>query len=377
MILTYCKKCLYNNLKPDLTFNDQGVCSACTAFEAREDIDWAKRQKEFTKIVEEAKAKKKQYDCIVPVSGGKDSHYQVLMALQYGLRPLAVTATTDHVSELGHKNLDNISQLGVDHVHVTCNGRVRKKINAYTLREIGDISWAEHVTIFSIPFRVATWHDIPLIIYGENPQNEYGGPDEETQKTFTLDQKWLEEFGGLNGLRVSDIIDQKIATEQDMLLYTYPKLKKDSVKGVFLGQFFPWDGATNAEIACNNGFKTAYGPVEGTGYDYENLDNLQTGIHDYFKYLKFGFGRCTDIASNHIRRKNITRREAKEIVELYDGRYPSTYLGVPLEDVLDRIGVSIEEFVELCNHWANKDLFDTRDIKRPPRAMFRRDLKNA
>jgi N-acetyl sugar amidotransferase len=372
--MKYCTRCLYPDSKPDLTFNKEGVCSACTAFDAREDIDWARRQKDFQKIVDDAKKEKKQYDCIVPVSGGKDSHYQTLMALQYGLKPLAVTATTDHISDIGHRNLDNISQLGVDHVHVTCNGKIRKKLNAFSLREIGDISWAEHATIFSIPFRVASWFDVPLVIYGENPQNEYGGPSEEKQKATKIDQKWLEEFGGLNSLRVSDIVDQKLFTQQEMELYTYPKT---NAKGVFLGQFFPWDGAKNAEIACHNGFRTAYGPVEGTGYDYENLDNLQTGIHDYFKYLKFGFGRCTDIASNHIRRQNITRREAKEIVELYDGRYPSTYLGVPLQDILDRIEVEIEEFLELAHHWANKDLFDCRDKKRPPRPLFKRDLRSA
>lgn len=375
--MKYCTKCLYPDTKPDLTFNDEGVCSACIAYEEREDIDWSKRQKDFAELCEEVKKKKKQYDCIIPVSGGKDSHYQVLMALQYGLKPLAVTATTDHISDIGHRNLDNISQLGVDHVHITCNGIVRKKINKYTLEEIGDISWAEHVTIFSIPFRVSFWYDVPLIIYGENPQNEYGAPNEESKKTLKIDQKWLEEFGGLNGLRVTDIIDQGIATKQEMFLYEYPKQTKETTKGIFLGQFFPWDGAENALIACQNGFSTYYGPVEGVGYDYENLDNLQTGMHDYFKYLKFGFSRCTDMVSSHIRRGNITRREGKEIVEIYDGRYPATYLGVPLEDVLDRIDVTIEEFLEIANRFANKDLFDTRDKKRPPKALFRRDLRNA
>ncbi len=373
----YCTKCLYPDTKPDLIFNEYGICSACISFQERSQIDWSTRQKEFVKLCEDTKKKKKEYDCIVPVSGGKDSHYQTLMALQYGLKPLAVTATTDHISDIGHRNLDNISQLGVDHIQVSTNGKLRRKINKYTLEEVGDISWAEHVTIFTIPVRVALRYDVPLIIWGENPQNEYGSPNEKSKLTNVLDQKWLEEFGGLNGLRVSDLTDQRIFTEQELLLYTYPKTNKESPKGVFLGQYFPWDGAENALTAVHNGFRTYYGPVEGNGYDYENLDNLQTGIHDYFKYLKFGFGRCTDIASNHIRRKNITRREAKEIVELYDGRYPSTYLGVPLQDILDRIDVTVEEFIEIANHFANKELFDTRDKKRPPRATFRRELRNA
>jgi len=375
--MNYCAKCLYPDTKPDLSFNKEGVCSACIAFLEREKIDWVTRQKDFVKLCDETKKKKKEYDCIVPVSGGKDSHYQVLMALQYGMRPLAVTATTDHVSEIGHRNLDNISNLGVDHIHVTTNSQVRRRLNKYSLEAVGDISWAEHVTIFTIPTRVAIRYDIPLIIWGENPQNEYGSPNEKSKSSLTLDQKWLEEFGGLNGLRVTDLIDQKICTEQDLLQYTYPKTTKESPRGIFLGQFFPWDGAENALIAVHNGFKTYYGPVEGSGYDYENLDNLQTGIHDYFKYLKFGFGRATDISSNHIRRRNITRREAKEIVELYDGRYPSTYLGMPLQDILERINITIEQFIEIANHFASKELFDTRDIKRPPKALFKRELRNA
>jgi len=374
--MKYCTKCLYPDTKPDLSFNEEGVCSACTAYEAREGIDWGKRQKEFQELCEEAKKKKKTYDCIVPVSGGKDSHYQILMALQYGLKPLAVTATTDHVSDLGHRNLDNISQLGVDHIHVTTNGKVRKKISAYTLREIGDISWAEHVTIFSIPFRVAALYDIPLVIYGENPQNEYGGPNKETQKGLEINQKWLEEFGGLNGLRVSDIIDQKIATEQEMLWYTYPKLKKDSTRGIFLGQYFPWDGSTNAEIAAKNGFKVYYGAVEGVGYDYENLDNLQTGIHDRLRYLKFGYGRCTDLVCNHIRRGSITRGEAKEMILYYDNTFPRTYLGVPLEDILERIDMKIEEYIKIEKRFINTSLFEISRSGRP-KPLFLKDLRYA
>jgi len=174
---------------------------------------------------------------------------------------------------------------------------------------------------------------------------------------------------------VTDISYTKIASTKELQLYTYPDLKSKTINGIFLGQFFPWDGAKNALIAIQNGFKTHFGPVEGTGYDYENLDNLQTGIHDYFKYLKFGFGRCTDIASNHIRRKNITRLEAKEMVSMYDGRYPSTYLGVSLEEILNKIEMSIEEFIIICNKFANPDLFERREGK-PPRAKFRQEFIN-
>lgn len=373
--MKYCIRCLYPDTKPDLSFNFAGVCSACQSYDDRAQIDWSQREKEFKEICRGLIADKYQYHCIIPVSGGKDSTYQVVKALEYGLNPLCVTATTDHLSDIGAANLRNISALGVDHISVSVNSKLRRKINAYTLREVGDISWAEHVTIFTVPVRIALRFDIPLIIWGENPQNEYGGPSQEAQQARKLDQRWLEEFGGLNGLRVSDLIELGIGTDKELKLYTYPDVSRQTVSGMFLGQFFPWDGAQNAIVASNNGFKTWYGPVEGTGYDYENLDNLQTGIHDYFKYLKFGFGRCTDMVNNHIRRRNITRDEGKEMVLLYDGRYPSTYLGVSLEEILEPLKITIEEFIDICNIFANKKLFSAERGK-IPRALFKKGLRD-
>jgi len=378
----YCVKCLYPDTKPDLMFNTDGVCSACTAFEQRASINWKDREMEFFNLCSNIKTEDNQYDCIVPVSGGKDSTYQIIKALEYGLHPLAVTATTDDLSHIGRANLDNISRLGVDHIEVTTNAKLRRKINAYTLREIGDISWAEHITIFTVPVRIALTMGIDLILWGENPQSEYGGPYK-AQTATRLDQRWLQEYGGLNGLRVSDLLTQTFTdsgetlSQKDLLLYTYPKIGKDlKLEGTFLGQFFPWDGLENAIVSQKNGFQTYYGAVEGVGYSYENLDNHQTGIHDYFKYLKFGFGRCTDLVGNHIRRGRITRQQAKELVLLHDGRYPSTYLGKALESVLEPLQISIEEFLDICNKFANKDLFDIQKGK-IPRAKFKQELRDA
>lgn len=372
MKLTYCKLCLYPNTKPDLIFTE-GICSACLAYQAREHTDWTLREKEFRKLCDNLIKEKHQYHCVVPVSGGKDSHYQVLKAKEYGLNPLAVCATTDYLSIIGRKNLDNITRL-TETIEVSTNARLRRQINQFTLREIGDISWAEHATIFSIPVRIAVLFSIPLIIWGENPQNEYGGPLQ-AQTATKLDNRWLQEYGGLNGLRVSDLIHAKIAEKWELSLYTYPDLTLKTTSGIFLGQFFPWDGLENANVAARNGFKTWYGPVEGIGYDYENLDNYQTGIHDYFKYLKFGFGRCTDLVCNHIRRKRITRSEALEMVLNYDGKYPITYLGKPLEEILEPLEITIDEFLEICNKFANKDLFECKKGK-IPRALFKGIIGN-
>lgn len=380
-LINYCKRCLYPDTKPDLYINDQGVCSACIAFDERKNINWSVRENQFKEMCDLLKVQSHQYHCVIPVSGGKDSTYQVIKALEYGLRPLAVTATTDHLSSIGRANLDNISRLGVDHVEITTNAKLRRQINKYTLKEIGDISWAEHVTIFSLPIRIALEKQIPLILYGENPQNEYGGPTEETQKAVELDERWLQEFGGLNGLRVSDIISQGLATIEQMYLYTYPKYdfpnQHNKTYVTWLGQYFQWDGAENAKIASQHGFKCWYGAVEGTGYGYENLDNLQTGIHDYYKWIKFGFGRCTDLVCNHIRRGSITRKEGKEIILSFDGAWPSTYLGVSLEEILSNIDMTIDEFILNCNSFTNTRLFKIIKSKPRPIPLYLDDLKNA
>jgi len=369
--MKYCTKCLYPHTKPDLWFNEQGVCAACLAYETRKSIDWHDKEQLFrtqTGVLREYQHIKSPYDCIVPVSGGKDSYYQIIKAKKYGLRILAVTATTDDISTIGRDNLDGIARLGVDHIEITPNKALRRRINKYTLNTIGDISWAEHIVIFTVPVIIAEQMNIPLIIYGENSQNEYGGP-EKAQESVVLDKRWLSEFGGLNGLRVPDVMKAMSVTEQDMKFYTYPTTQK--VKSIFLGHYFPWDGEENAKIAKEYGFKCFHKNVIGSGINYENLDNHQTGIHDYFKYLKFGFGRATDIACNKIRRGRLTRKEAMELVNTYDGQFPWQYLDKDLEDILKYINMTHKEFFECVHKFTNKELFSLgKDMYSIPQPKF-------
>jgi N-acetyl sugar amidotransferase len=358
--MKYCKRCLYPDTKPNLEFNDDGVCSACTAYDARRTIDWTERHEQFNAIVRTARSAGRDYDCIIPVSGGKDSTYQVVTALEHGLRPLAVTAMTDHLTDLGWQNLNNISKLGVDHIMVQPNQQLRRKLNKYCLETVGDISWPEHVLIFTTPIQVAVEKGIPLILYGECPENEYGGPGN-AQTVSRMDRRWLEEFGGLNGLRVNDIVDSGLATEAQMAPYQYPNPARCEALGLdclFLGQFFEWDGLHNAAISGQHGFQESAYRVEGGLLNTENLDNGQTGIHDYIKHTKFGFGRATDHACNAIRRGQMTREEGIELVTIYDGRVPWRYMDVPLQEVLESIGMTLLEFKDCVLKFTDKKLFN-------------------
>ena len=361
-MIKYCVECLFPETKPDLQFDEHGVCSACNYFKDRPKTDWDGRYQELLKIVEKYKNNSgSNWDCIVPSSGGKDSTTQALRAREIGLNPLVVTATTCDLSDIGRRNIDNLKNLGFDTIEVSPSKIIRRKLNRIGLTQVGDISWPEHVGIFTIPIRIAVQMNIPLLIWGENSQNEYGGPAADS-KSNTLTRRWLEEFGGLLGLRVSDIENIDGITAKDLIPYTYPtnkELSKVGVTGLFLGYYVPWDGLQNVLLAQANGFECLPKHTEASFINYENLDNYQTGIHDYFKFLKFGFSRSTDIANMHIRRGRMSRKEGLEIVKKTDGKFPLSYLGKSLNQILLPLDISIEKFEKICDRFTNKRLFKT------------------
>ena len=358
-MLRYCKRCIMPDSKPDLMFDPNGICAACTAFEQRQSIDWVGRQGSLKELLDKFRSVDGSWDCVVPVSGGKDSTYQVVKMLEFGMNPLCVTATTCDLSEIGRRNIENIKKLGVDHVQMSPNPQVRKILNRIGLTEVGDISWPEHVGIFTIPVQVAINYQIPLIVWGENSQNEYGGPTV-AQQSNILDRAWLEEFGGLLGLRVTDLAEAYGVPTRHLAPYRYPsteELRTAGITGIFLGHYLPWDGMTNYLISQAHGFEAFPVTVEGSMVSYENVDNYQTGIHDYFKYLKFGFSRATDIACLHIRRNRLTRSDAIQIVERLDGKFPWKYLGKSLSEILSPLSMTVDEFIEICDRFTNKNLF--------------------
>jgi len=363
--IRYCTRCVMPDTKPDLLLDEEGVCNACRSYENRKEVDWDARRRELDIVLDKYRNREgSNWDCIVPVSGGKDSTFQVVRMLQLGMNPLCVTSTTCDLSPVGRRNIENLKNLGVDYVEFSPNPVVRKKLNRMGLMQVGDISWPEHVGIFTIPVRAAVQYNVPLLIWGENSQNEYGGPAGASQNNV-LDRRWLEEFGGLLGLRVSDLIGVEGLKAQHLIPYSYPsddELRRVNVTGLFLGYYLPWDGYANALLAQAFGFENMPTTIEGSVVNYENIDNHQTGIHDYFKFLKFGFGRATDLACLHLRRGRITRRDALELVRMHDGKFPWTYLGKPLADILAPLDMTVDDFVKVCDRFTNKKLF-LRDAK--------------
>ena len=359
-MIKYCKKCIYPNTKPNLVFDKKGICNACKNFSKRNKINWKTREKEFLQLIKkQRKYNKSKWDCLIPVSGGKDSFYQIIKCKEMGLKPLCVNATTCDLTNLGKENLEAMKDLNVDIINVTVSKKVRSKINKFTLETVGDISWPEHVGIYTIPVIMAVKFGINVLIWGENPQNEYGGPGKTSSNKFR-DLKWVENYGGMLGLRLSDIMQFLKLDKSDLQWFTYPKndeIKKINLKGLFLGYYFPWNGYDNFKIAKKNGFIENKKRVEGTLFKFENLDNYQTGIHDYFKYLKYGYSRITDHLSLLIRRGKIPRKKASKIAKKFDGKFPSRYLDKSLKEILKNIDLSEKEFNKICDKFTNTAVF--------------------
>lgn len=364
--IRYCKRCVMPETKPDLSIDDYGICDACRSAEAKNEIDWDQRREELVEVLERYKSKDgKNYDCVVPVSGGKDSTFQVQTILELGYNPLLVTWSACSYTDVGLKNIQNMQQMGADHIQFTPNPRVYRAMFAEAFRRVGDGCWPCHVGIFSYPVSVAVNYRVPLLVYGENPQLEYGGPAAASTNNV-IDRAWLEEFGGLLGNRIDDMLGVNDITERDLIPYRYPsdeELRDVGVTGIFLGYYLKWDARAQLEKIMPTGFRVNDNVAdvgdkphqEGTFTNYENLDGKFVGVHDYLKFLKFGFGRATDHASIDIRNERISREEAIELVHTYEGKVPRRYL----EEYLDFVGMTEDDFYETLDSFTNKALFLT------------------
>jgi len=361
-MIKYCRHCVYPETKPDLSLDENGICDACRFVDVKDATNWDLRRKELAEIFEKFKNKDgSNYDCIIPVSGGKDSTFQTYMVKkEFGLNPLCVSYHLPEFTDLGRKNLENLKKLGVDCLEFTPNPEICKKMQKIALIEFGDAQWPEHFGIFTVPVQVAVRYNIPLIVWGENSQAEYGGPLNDMENKY-LDSKWCEQYGTRVGGQSNSFVGPEVMLKHGidrkfLNPYIYPsdeEIKQVGVTGIFLGSFIRWNIKEQLKKVRDLGFTLHDGPSEGTFTNYENLDNKIQGIHDYFKWLKFGYGRATDNASVQIRLNWINREEAMKLVKEHEGKLPERYL----DEFLEQWDMSRDEFLHITEKFTNKELF--------------------
>lgn len=310
--MRYCRECVLPDTRPGLELDPAGVCSACRAHGAkRQDVDWPARAARFEQLVDRVRTRGAAYDCLLPVSGGKDSTWQTMKCLELGLRPLAVTWKTPARTALGQANLDNLVGLGVDHIDFQVNPVVERAFMVKALERFGSTAIPMHMAIFSIPLQVAVRYDVPLVVFGENTATEYVGAHP-GEVSFRLDREWVRRFGVVHGTTADDWVDGELS-ERDMTPYRAPsdaELAAKGIEAVFLGMFYEWDPVRTAELAAAAGFRSdTSGPRTGL-YDFADIDDDFISLHHWLKWPKFGFTRTYDNLSLEIRNGRITREEA-------------------------------------------------------------------
>jgi N-acetyl sugar amidotransferase len=361
--MEYCARCLYPaNAKPGIIFDDEGVCSGCRYHESRERIDWQGREKLLREFLEHYKRQAREagnpYDCIIPVSGGKDSHYQTYLVKEvYGLNPLLVTYNHAFNTPLGIRNLNNlVTQLGCDLIRFTANPVSVRKISRYMLKTVGDITWHYHAGIRTFPFQVAVKYRIPLIIWGEHGFAELTGMVTlEDMVEFT---KWTRQEHDMRGFEPEDLINEESGIAwQDVAPYQYPRdeeIEELGVRGIYLSNFIYWNAKEQAEFVIEKyNFAPLRGKRDRSFLLYGKTDDHANDVHDYLKFLKFGYGRATDDASMEIRHGRLTREEGVELVKQYDHVRPST-----LDTYINFLQITEQDFYDWIAPMRDLDIWE-------------------
>lgn len=365
--MEYCKRCVYPaNTKTSIVFDEQGVCSGCRLIESRPKINWKERGGWLKALLLEhkakARAKNNPYDCIIPVSGGKDSHFQTyLIKKVYQLNPLLVTYNHIFNTKRGIRNLTNlVKQFNCDLIRFTSNPESVRRISRYMLKKVGDITWHYHAGIMTFPIQVAVQRDIPLIVWGEHGFAELTGMfNQDDMVEFT---KKVRQEHSMRGFEPEDVVADSSSgiSLQDAAPFFYPSdqdIERIGVRGIYLSNYVQWNARAQTKFMIEQyGFETAV-KRERTFHLYDKLDDIHAnGAHDYLKYLKFGYGRATDDASNEIRHARMTREEGIEMVKEYDHVRPSD-----LDLYLEFMGMTEKEFEDAIEHLRDPQIWEKRN----------------
>ena len=354
--MRYCARCCYpENAQPSIIFDEQGVCSGCRVIESRPSINWAQREGWLRDLLAEYKAKAKAagnpYDCIIPVSGGKDSHYQAyLMKVKYGMNPLFVTYNHLFNTRVGLRNLENMfRKFSCDLIRFSSNPDSVRKIARYMLHKVGDVTWHYHAGIMTFPIQIAVKYRIPLMIWGEEGFSELTGMfNQDDMVEFTKKKRQEHD---MRGFEPEDLLNQADSPfePRDLAPFFYPsdeEIEQVGLRGIYLSNYLSWNGKANAEQMIREyDFETAR-ERDRTFNIYDKVDDVHAnGVHDYLKYLKFGYGRATDDASTEIRHGRMTREQGIDKVVRHDPARPRD-----LDLLLEFLSMREEEFEALVEH---------------------------
>lgn len=361
--MNYCKKCVQPDTRPGIYFNEDGICGACLYEEEKKTIDWSSREKELKEIADWAKQKAKEnnstYECVIGVSGGKDSTFQAIYARdKLGLRTLLVNGEPDGITEIGRKNIENLKNLGFDCISLRPNPKVMQKLVKKDFYEFGNPIKVTEFALWASAYIIADKFNVPLIIQGENPAQTLGvshimeknGDALNVLKQNTLSTGWERYMS-------EDV------TKDDLFMFKFDleSIRKKDTRAVWLGYYAKeWLQTGNARFAIERGLATRpeyFNPYDvGTYAAAYSLDSDMTPVNQMIKHVKFGFGHTTDVACCDIREGEKKKEDVIDLVKKYDGKCSPQLI----KNFCDYINISVEEFWRVVetfrgNMWEKKD----------------------
>ena len=348
----YCKKCVISNQRPRITFDKNGICSACNyAYKKQNIINWQEREEELIKLLDRHRRSDGSWDVVVPCSGGKDSVFVAhQLKYKYNMNPLTVTWSPMLYTKVGFKNLRGMIDSGLDNILGTPDGKTHRLLTKLSLEIMGDLFQPFIFGQKSFPMNIALKYKIPLVMYGEQGELEYGGDlkNENSPKHDNKDDLLNHFFSGFS-------VDffEKYGVEKNKLNYYHPPSSSEcdsiNLENHYFGYYKKWVPQNNYYYAVENcGFEPEpLGRSEGTYSKYASIDDKLDGYHYYFALLKFGHGRATSDAAHEVRDGHITREEAVALVRKYDQEFPSRHF----KEFLDYVDLTENEFNLICDRF--------------------------
>jgi N-acetyl sugar amidotransferase len=355
--MKYCKKCLQPDTRPHIAFDENQVCFACRYEELKKSIDWGERKDELREIAKTAIEKYAPYDCVIGISGGKDSTFQALYAKEkLKMRVLLVNGAPDGITEIGRKNLENLVNKGFDMISLRPNPIIAKQLAKRAFIKEGNMVGPSEYALWASAYMVADKFDIPLIIQGENTALTLG--------TVSKMKKDGDAFGvvDLNTLKgggLETLINYDIS-ENDLYMYNLScvnSCKQKGIKAIWLQYYAKeWSQVNNADFSVARGLTGRTDDLKNIGRyrRYTALDGDVQIVNQMLKYLKLGFGFATDEACYDIREGRLTREDAIWYVEEYDGKCGDKYV----LEFCDYIGMGWSEFWDITDKFINRKLFE-------------------
>lgn len=355
----WCNNCLNMSTRPRIGFDANGNCNACMWSDEKKVLDWSTREQKLYEVIKEHRNPDSDFDCIVPVSGGKDGSYVAhTLKNKYNLNVLTVTVRPPLSLSLGDRNLENFIHSGFDHIHISPNAKIMQLMNKHGFIEKGFPYYGWLIAIKTAVIQAASNYGINIIFYGEDGEVEYGGSMETKDIPF-YNTEYIKRVYFEDGY---DKVINKVQlahnnVDSDFSFWRFPSnedIAKNKIIFTHWSFYENWDSYRNYIVAKEHcGLEENNNPNGGTFTNFAQNDQALYSLHAYLMYLKLGFGRATQDAGIEIRRGAMDRNQALNLVKLYDNNYPQEYL----ELYLDYYKMTKEEFDLVIDHHANKELF--------------------